>query len=829
VSDSLDLMTPEAVARLRHYLRTSLNQIIGYAEVVYRQAKDQGARSEMELMEQVMASARRLGDMVAEALPASSHVGDGSIPRLQAAMQGYVDRITDSVDRFQQISRGACEPEIDKIRLGARSLLEFSRGIEPRPAPDRAYPMPPAGTAAAQAGPANVYTMPPPGTAEVREDAGRVYTMPPAGTLHLPDVPRTRTAVAGGRILVVDDDAQNRDLLERRLAREGFTTASEPNGRAALARLRREGFDIVLLDIFMPEVNGFQVLAAMKAAPELREIPVIVLSAVDDQEHIVRSIEMGADDFLAKPFDPVVLRARIGAIFRRREAETQRAQIAQRLESLLESSGEGIFGLNADGVCTFVNRAALEMLGRPREALLGHNLHEVVHHTRPDGSPYPRSDCPIESVLRTGQPSRGRDERFLRADGSSFPIEFSAHPMRHGENSDGMVVTFTDISERKQTEEHLLQTAKLESLGVLAGGIAHDFNNILTGIMGNASLVLETLGPQDLNRSLLTDVVRSSERAADLTRQLLAYAGKGQFVLEAVDVSAAIQDIAELLGASVPKTARLDFHLAPGLPRFGADPRQIHQLAFNLVINAGDATEGRNGVIRVETGFRDLAEALAGEAPFGVIPPGSYVYLAVADNGSGMDPALRARIFDPFFSTKFAGRGLGLAAAMGIARTHHGAILVESEPGRGSRFEVLFPVEAPLRPESEPAARTPAEHLTILVVDDEDIVRTTTRAMLERRGYQVLLAENGREAVDIFRARAADIALVLLDLTMPVMGGDEAARYLRAIRHDVPILVSSGYPEGEVDRRFSSTRVRGYVRKPYTSATLIEKIQAALQ
>jgi PAS domain S-box-containing protein len=386
-----------------------------------------------------------------------------------------------------------------------------------------------------------------------------------------------------------------------------------------------------------------------------------------------------------------VLRARIGAVLRRHRAELERSEIAQRMECLLESSGEGIFGVDAAGNCTFVNSAALELLQHPRENLLGHRLHELIHHSRPDGTPYSREECPIDSVVRTGRPHRG-NERFFRSDGSSFPIEYSAQPVRRQGAWDGMVVTFSDISERKRTEEHLLQTAKLESLGVLAGGLAHDFNNILTGIVGNTALVLDSLKTQDRNHTLLTQVLRSSERAADLTRQMLAFAGKGRIVLEPVDLSESIRAIADLLRTSIPDTARLELHLFPQLPRFAADPRQIHQIAFNLVINAVEATQDRAGVIRVDTGVRDLAAALDGEAAFGAIPAGRYVCLAVSDNGTGIDSAVRPRIFDPFFSTKFMGRGLGLAAAMGIVRAHRGAILVDSEPGRGSHFEVLFPV-----------------------------------------------------------------------------------------------------------------------------------------
>jgi PAS domain S-box-containing protein len=652
-------LQPGAVARLRHQIRVPLNQIIGYAEMVYRLAKDQSASREMELMEDVVQSARWIGEMVSEALPASSHVGDGSIPRLQSAMQGYVDRIVTAIDGFQQISTGACEVEIGRIRQAAVELSDFARIAEP----------------------------------SLTADApGRVFEMPAASATEVPEPPPVIPASDAVHILVVDDDARNREILEHHLARDGAVTTSAPDGRAALEQLRRARFDLVLLDIFMPRLDGFGVLAAMKATPELRGVPVIVLSAADDQENVVRSIESGADDFLAKPFDPVVLRARIGAVLRRHRAELERSEIAQRMECLLESSGEGIFGVDAAGYCTFVNRAALELLQHPRENLLGRRLHELIHHSRPDGTPYPREECPIDAVVRTGRPHRG-NERFVRADGSSFPIEYSAQPVRREGAWEGMVVTFSDISERKRTEEHLLQTAKLESLGVLAGGIAHDFNNILTGIVGNTALVLDSLKSQDRNHALLTQVLRSSERAADLTRQMLAFAGKGRFVLEPVDLSESISAIADLLRTSIPDTARLELHLSPQLPRFSADPGQIHQIAFNLVINAVEATQDRAGAIRIETGVRDLATALDGEAAFGAIPAGHYVCLAVADNGTGIDPAVRPRIFDPFFTTKFMGRGLGLAAAMGIVRAHRGAILVDSQPERGSRFEVLFPAE----------------------------------------------------------------------------------------------------------------------------------------
>jgi PAS domain S-box-containing protein len=784
-------MDPEAIARLRHGLRTPLNHLMGYAEMVRELARDQRDRMAAGLMDDVLEDARRMIALIQDVLPVKAHIAEDAVPTLRAGLRPWLEDVENVLRDFEERTGGVCADEVRKMRAATRELLEFARGGEP--ARDIPIPLPPA-----------------------RETPRPVET---TGT--------------GGRILVVDDDPDNREILVRRLEREGYTAGAEPGGREALDRLGREAFDLVLLDIFMPEVDGFQVLAEMKRRVELQDIPVIVLSALDDQANAVRSIEMGAEDFLAKPFDAVVLRARIGAILRRRRAEAERAEIAESLHLLLESTGEGVFGQDREGRCVFVNRAALEMLRAKREDLLGKDLHATIHHHKADGSWYPPEQCPIRSVLQTGEPRRGRDEVLHRSDSTSFPIEFSAYPIRRDTGNEGVVVTFTDITERKRQEENLLQSAKLESLGVLAGGIAHDFNNILTGIIGNASLVLESLDRGDSNRDLLSEVVTAGERAADLTRQMLAFAGKGQFVIEPVDLSKAIQDISELLAATLPKPAKLKLALARQLSPVEADARQIQQLIFNLVLNAGEALGERAGTVTVETGVRDLPAGAPAEPPFGRLAPGRYVFAVVTDTGAGMDPATRARIFDPFFTTKFTGRGLGLAAALGIARAHHGAIRVESAPGRGSRFEVLLPAvetrvfHMPAAGQIEgPDARP--RTTTILVVDDEEVVRRTTSAMLERRGYRVLLAENGQQAIELLRQRPKEVSLILLDLAMPVMGGEEAVRFLHAIRHDVPILISSGYSESEVARRFSATRVAGYVRKPYTAAILFEKIKAAV-
>jgi two-component system, cell cycle sensor histidine kinase and response regulator CckA len=387
--------------------------------------------------------------------------------------------------------------------------------------------------------------------------------------------------------------------------------------------------------------------------------------------------------------------------------------------------------------------------------------------------------------------------------------------------------------ERRELEEQLRRAQKLESLGLLAGGVAHDFNNLLTGILGNASLVLELAQLEPATRGMLQDIVRASERAADLTRQLLAYAGKGKFVIERVDASAVVRDISELIRASVPRTVELSLDLQSELPSLEGDPTQIQQLVMNLILNAVEATGERPGAVRVQTGVRDILESEP-VTRFRPDPPapGRYLTIEVADDGCGMSEAVKAQIFDPFFTTKFTGRGLGLAAALGIVRSHKGAIAVESTEGTGSNFTVVLPAMAmagaPKLPAS--AARPGVETGVgaVLVVDDEEVVRRAARAALEHFGYTVFEAADGRDGADLFSRLHDRISAVLLDLTMPHMDGYEVWRYIRRIRPDMSVVISSGFEETDAMRQFTEDPALLFLQKPFTAAALGRKMGAAV-
>jgi len=376
--------------------------------------------------------------------------------------------------------------------------------------------------------------------------------------------------------------------------------------------------------------------------------------------------------------------------------------------------------------------------------------------------------------------------------------------------------------ERRHLEEQLRQAQKLESLGLLAGGVAHDFNNLLTGILGNASLVLEMLSPPEPERSMLEDVVRASERAAELTRQLLAYAGKGKFVVHPVHMSDVVREISQLVRSSIPRQVELKMDLPADLPLVEADPSQMQQLVMNLVINAAEAIGENTGLVEVSTSLRRQAEG------------DLFVCLRVRDTGCGMDEETRKQIFDPFFTTKFTGRGLGLAAVQGIVRSHNGRIEVLSRPGRGSAFEVQLPaMERYAGLWQAPAAvKTPTALSgggVVLVVDDEEIVRRTATATLQRYGYTVIEAANGRDAVEMFESMKHGIALVLLDLTMPVMSGEETYRQIKAINPSVPVIVASGFDEVEAARRFGGTGLMEFIQKPYIAQRLADKVKSTLE
>ena len=388
-------------------------------------------------------------------------------------------------------------------------------------------------------------------------------------------------------------------------------------------------------------------------------------------------------------------------------------------------------------------------------------------------------------------------------------------------------------AERLAFERKLQESQKLESLGVLAGGIAHDFNNILTGILGNASLARMVAPPGAEVRNFLEKIETASLRAADLCKEMLAYSGRGQFQMQRLDISSLVEETTHLLQLSISKSTVPRYNLARGLPAIHADATQMRQIVMNLVINASDAIGDRSGIVSIHTGVvRADRDYLATTYLSPDLPEGDYVFIEVSDTGSGMSAETQVRIFDPFFTTKVNGRGLGLAAVLGIVRAHKGALKVHSEVGRGSTFKLLLPCAE--GPDEQFAAATAAAAEwrgsgTILVVDDEETVRTVAARMLEAFGFTTMLAAHGRQALDLFQGDPDLYAAVLLDLNMPHMGGVEAFRSLRVIRPKLQVLLMSGFNEEEAVDSFVGQGLAGFIQKPFTPESLREKLQGMLQ
>jgi len=426
-----------------------------------------------------------------------------------------------------------------------------------------------------------------------------------------------------------------------------------------------------------------------------------------------------------------------------------------------------------------------------------------------------------------------------RMDGTDFPTVVHLTRIDIGGR---MVIhaIVTDMSERVQAEaerermqRQLEHTQRLESLGVLAGGIAHDFNNLLTAILGNASLARMKVNDEAVTRHLL-HIEDSSQRAAELCQQMLAYSGKARFEIKPINFSQMIQNISELLQVSISKNVELRLQLEEELPEVEADAAQWQQVVMNLIINASDAIGDEHGMISLHTGVMqaDAAYLQGGHVADGV-QPGTFVFLEVEDTGCGMDKETQEKLFDPFFTTKFTGRGLGMSAVLGIVYGHHGAISVYSEFGKGTRFRVLLPMlDVSV---SDQAGERPEDNVddwrssgTVLVVDDEETIREIAVTILTDVGFNTLTAADGEEAVEAYRRHQREIVAVLLDMTMPNMDGKACMEELRQINQDVVVLLSSGYSEYDVAGRFADQNLSGFIQKPYTQTALRAKMRQVL-
>lgn len=531
-----------------------------------------------------------------------------------------------------------------------------------------------------------------------------------------------------------------------------------------------------------------------------------------------------------------VVAVRAGAEIERIRSEEQLKRSEKRLLAVLDQAPHiAIQWYDNDGRVLLWNSASELMYGIRSADAIGKTLDELIQ-TPEEFKEFLEM---LRNSSRSGKLDKPREFGFRRRDGSRGFCWSSTIRIPGDEKSDWFVCLDVDISAQKQNEaerirleEQVRHAQKLESLGVLAGGIAHDFNNLLTTILGFSHLAKSSLPNCSPALPYIDEALRGVHHASELTRQLLAYSGKGHFVVTPVNLSTVVADTARLLEVSVSKKCTLNYSLVPKLPCCEADAVQIQQIVMNLLINASEAVEDRGGTIRVATGkgrFRpdDFSFCFFDERRGQT----EAVFIEVSDNGCGMDQPTMAKLFDPFFTTKFTGRGLGLAAALGIVRGHKGAIKVESELGIGTKFTVAFPISKRL--ESDARIQTESDENwrgvgTVLVVDDEDAIRLLVEQILKKRGIQAVVAKDGKEALQIVKERGAELSAVLLDMTMPIMDGGQAASAIREAQPNLPIVLMSGYDERTATQKFESTQFAGFIQKPFGPAAIIRVLQRLL-
>ena len=646
-------------------------------------------------------------------------------------------------------------------------------------------------------------------------------------------------------ILVVDDVRDNRELLEELLRDEGYEEIiSTPSGPEALSILEsRSDVGLVLLDLMMPGMDGYEVCQRINGNKATNHIPIIVITggAVRRDEALLKSFERGAMDFIPKPVNEVELYGRVKSALllyheRMRNREKTRALLEsqQRYELAVNGVNDGIWDLNPITNELYLSPQWKKNLGY--EDLELPNLvgvwESLIH---PDDRK--EALAAIHEHWREQTPFYSSEHR-LKTKSGEYKWVFSRGRALWDEEGKvvRMIGSTTDISQRRMLEKQLRQSQQMESIGRLAAGIAHDFNNLLAAVLGHASFVRLHLTDDSPLLPNLDSIEKASNRAADLCKQMLAYAGQGSYSVEEMDANSVISDTVGLVKISISKKISLNLVRSPQPATIKADVAQIRQVLMNLVLNAAEAIGDQSGSIVIQTSrLRPTAEDLAGTILDPKETPSEYVQIEVTDSGCGMSQETQEKIFEPFFTTKFTGRGLGLSAVLGIVKAHHGLLKIASRLGKGTTFKILLPLAEGARtvPQNQAAAAHPDQLWhgsgTVLLVDDEASVRESTRNLLTELGFSVLLAENGEQGLNTFTTHVKEIVAVILDLTMPRLNGGEVFEQIRKVCPQLPVLLSSGYNQTNTMEQFAGKGFAGFLQKPFSISELSSKLHECLE
>ena len=646
-------------------------------------------------------------------------------------------------------------------------------------------------------------------------------------------------------VLIVDDERQNRQLLEVMLTPQGWRIATATSGEEALALVAREPPDLILLDVMMPGMDGYQVTSAIKANPATKSIPVVMVTAMDAHDARMRGLEAGAEDFLCKPIDRAELCARVKNLLRLkaygdyqdRYSQILESEVGSRTADLVDSerlyrstfdaAPVGIVHVGLNGQWLRVNQRLCELLGYSRDELQSAAAPRLLE----------AEEMPAESEwldqAAAGSLNRhvADEKRYRRRDGSLMWARVITSVHRDAEGrAQHLIAVIEDITELRTLEAQLRQSHKMDAIGKLAAGVAHDFNNLLTVIIGFSEVINvdPTLGAQ--HRSDLGEIMKAARSASGLTKQLLAFSRQQVLHAVALDVNVLITEMAGMVDRLIGDDIHVTLVLEPELSLVVADRGQLEQVVMNLVVNARDAMP-TGGTVTIETRDVELENSSFHEE---TIVAGPYVMLSISDTGTGMSRETRRRLFEPFFTTKETGRGtgLGLSTTYGIVKQSQGYIWVYSEPGHGTTFKVYLPRAsrdgASQAIGSVPGPPPKRASETVLLVEDEVGVRHLSKRILDNAGYRVLEAGNGDEAERVFAEHAATIDLVVTDVIMPGCGGPELLARLQLRAPALRVLYMSGYTEQAAAATAGIGSGLPFVQKPFTSADFVRHVREAL-
>jgi PAS domain S-box-containing protein len=628
-------------------------------------------------------------------------------------------------------------------------------------------------------------------------------------------------------VLIVEDSEDDASLLVRELERAGYEVSWERVDTAGAMRSALEGrsWDLVVADYAMPRFSGPAALAVLQDVG--LDLPFIIVSGSVGEDIAVEVMRAGAHDYLLKGN----LKRLFPAIQRELDQAGQRRdrrKAEERYRELFDSANDIVFTLDLEGRFTSINAAAERITEYPREQIVGRNFAEFV---------VPDHIGVVREMLRHRAAGESVASVYtmdvLARQGRRVVLEVSTRELVEGKRPVGIQGIARDITERVSLEAQLHQSQKMEAIGTLAGGVAHDFNNLLTTILGYSDLVLDQIARDSPLREDVQEIRKSAERAASLTRQLLAFSRRQLIEPAIVDLNAIVGDMDKMLRRLIGEDLELSTVMRPDLGRARVDPGQMEQVIMNLVVNARDAMPA-GGRLTIETNNVDLDEEYA-ETHIPTLP-GSYVMLAVTDTGEGMDAETRSRIFEPFFTTKPTGKGtgLGLSTVYGIVKQSGGFIWVYSEPGHGTSFKIYFPRAEEAAGSERASSLKPKNHEeakgseTLLLVEDEEGVRKFARIVLQRAGYQVLEAKDGTEAVAVAERFEGEIHLLLSDSVMPGLTVRELIARFGALRPEASLLLMSGYTDEAIARSGLIHAGIPFVQKPFSAQDLTGRVRDVL-